>query len=870
MKNRTFEPLIALLGKDRVLVDPAELLVYETDAALDRGMPDAVVIAQTLEDVRRAVRWCFETQTPLIARGAGTGLSGGAVAEHGGVILEFSRMNRILEIDPAGRCAAVEPGVVNLTLDETVRRRGMYYPPDPASGRSATLGGNVAENAGGPHCFKYGVTTNYIAGLEFVLADGRVLVCGGYAQDYPEFDFTGLLVGSEGTLGVVTRILTRLLRLPPGVKTMMAAFESVEAAGAAVSAVISAGLVPATMEMMDQKISRIVEDYAHPGIPVDAGAILIVEVDGYPEGLDSQLDEIARILEACGGYDLRFAHTPEARERLWHARKSAAGAMARLAPAYLLLDGTVPRSRLAAALETTNRICDRHNLQVGYVFHAGDGNLHPFILTDPRDPELMRRSHQAGSEFMQAVTAEGGSITGEHGVGIEKRAYLSLMYSPEEMSLMLDIKHVFDPQRVLNPGKIFPPEVEDRPKAAAQPGEPSTGPQNLPPRVFLPEDIRQAAEGLAALTRNGEALRIRGGLPLRNLDDLSVERALYSGKLTGVVTFAPQDLYVAVRAGTPVGELQTFLEGAGFQAGLLSPWPQATIGGLLAGGLNSPLRMRYGGLRDQALAMTIAFADGRVIRAGRPVVKNVAGYDIPKVMIGSHGVLGLIAEVTLKLTARPRQRRSLLIPIENLAVGAALAQACLPAAMVSTGVVLAKTRHDLPAPDSPYLLVYSAEGTADDVQSELELVRKRIVGSGAPVSVEVDGAAAGELWKLFLAAKWGEGLLLRIGLPPGGLGSFLAEHAEALNRGEFLVDAAAGLIYASRIIGEAADARRWVAGLREPALAASGYAVVLDAPRDLLAQVDRWGYRPQTLELMKRLKARWDPAGILDPAAHLV
>jgi len=350
MQTNPFDELKNRLGKNQALTDPADLLVYEFDAALDRGTPDAVVFAHNLADVQKVARWCSEMGLPLVARGAGTGLSGGAVAERGGVVLEFSRMNRILELDPSGRSVSVEPGVVNLVLDEAARRLGRYYPPDPASGRSATLGGNVAENAGGPHCFKYGVTTNYITGLEFVLPDGTVYWTGGSAYDYPEFDFSGLLVGSEGTLAIVTRVLARLLRLPPAVKTMMAAFDSVETAGAAVSAVISAGLVPATMEMMDQKIARIVEDYAHPGIPVDAGALLSVEVDGYPEGLDPQIEEIAAILSTHGGYDLRIAHTAEDRERIWYARKSAAGAMARLAPAYLMLDGTVPRSQLARPL----------------------------------------------------------------------------------------------------------------------------------------------------------------------------------------------------------------------------------------------------------------------------------------------------------------------------------------------------------------------------------------------------------------------------------------------------------------------------------------------------------------------------------------
>ncbi len=317
-----------------VLTHPVELMTYETDASMDRGTPDAVVFPRNTDEVVRIVRWANETGAPLIARGAGTGLSGGAVAEHGGVIVGFSRMNKLLEFDETGRSIVAEPGLVNLALDELVKTKGLYFPPDPASGRTSTLGGNIAENAGGPHCFKYGVTTNYITGMEVVLADGQVVRLGGRGLDYPEYDLVGLLTGSEGTLGLVTRANARLLRNTLAIKTMMASFDSVEAAGRAVSAVIARGLVPATMEMMDQKIMGIIEDFAHAGLPVEAGAALIIEADGYPDSVTPQIEEIAAILREHQARDLRVAGSAEERDRIWYGRKSAAGAMALLAPAY--------------------------------------------------------------------------------------------------------------------------------------------------------------------------------------------------------------------------------------------------------------------------------------------------------------------------------------------------------------------------------------------------------------------------------------------------------------------------------------------------------------------------------------------------------
>ena len=852
--------LINLFAKRQVITDPAELLVFETDAALDRGMPDLFVFAHSLDDVVRLAKWASENNVPVISRGAGTGLSGGAVAEQGGVILGFSRMNRILEIDPDGRNATVEPGVVNLTLDESVKRYGLYYPPDPASGRSATLGGNVAENAGGPHCFKYGVTTNYITGLEFVLPGGKTLTSGGYAFDYPEYDWTGILTGSEGTLAIVTRIMTRLIRQPPGVMTMMAAFDSVEVAGTAVSAVIAAGLVPATMEMMDQKIARIVEEYAHPGIPTDAGALLIIEVDGYPDSLKPQMDEVSQILKSYGGHGLRIAQSPTERERIWYARKSAAGAMARLAPAYLLLDGTVPRSSLAKALETTNQICDKYNLQVGYVFHAGDGNLHPFILTDPKNTEHLHRAHQAGRDFMQAVVSLGGSITGEHGVGIEKRPYLGLMYTSAELSIMQDIKHVFDPGNLLNPGKIF--------AELATIGIATNLNLPLPPYRFAPTNVEQAADGLAALSKAHEPIRITGANPI--LDVASSGRVLSTEHLQGITDYAPQDLYFTAKAGTTFREVQSFLEPKGWQVALHSPWPEATLGCILAGNLNAPLRMRYGGLRDQVLAMTVVLGDGRLIYAGRPVVKNVAGYDLPKLFIGSHGTLGLITDATLKIIPLPRARRTLLIPVSDLRLGLEWSKACLALAWVSTGIVFGRLKHTLPIETAPFFLAYTAEGQPEDVASELRLVRARLADLGAAAPVEIEGRAAMDLWAQQLASASGKQLLLRIGLPPRELANYISIRKSQLQSNDFLVDIASGMIYTASYSNDLGEAQVLLDELRKPALAVGGYTVIMNTPDNWIGKLERWGYPSQTLELMKQLKLRWDPAGILNPGVFLV
>jgi glycolate oxidase subunit GlcD len=849
-----FSSLRKLLPGVRLITNPAALIVYEVDAAQESGVPDAVIFPTSTEQVCLIAQWAVENRVPLIARGAGTGLAGGAVAERGGLLVEFSLMRQLLELDQQGRRVRVQPGMTNLELDELVKTHGLYYPPDPASGRSATLGGNVATNAGGPHCFKYGVTTNYITGLRFVLPGKRAFISGGQAYDYPEYDFASLLTGSEGTLGLITGIEARLVGLPPAVKTAMAAFSSIEQAGRAVSAVIAAGLVPSTLEMMDQKIAQIIEDYAHPGLPTEAGAILIVEVDGYPDSLEPQMAEVASILEANGVLSLKIAETAEERERIWFARKSAAGAMARLAPAYMLLDGTVPRSRLAEALEETNRICQRHDLHVGYVFHAGDGNLHPFILMYPADREQVERVHNAGREFMEAVVRLEGSITGEHGVGIEKRSYLKLMYSPAEIRAMLDVKEVFDPLGLLNPGKIFS-EVE---QMAAQP-EPANKESSQGALVLVPKTVDEVGKMLAALSAQ-QKIRIASGVEEGSPKDGHV---IYTRELDELVKLGLNDLYVTAGAGMKLTGLQKILAKHGKWTPLASPWEATTLGGLLAENINAPFRVRYGGIRDQVLAMTLALPDGRVIRIGRPVVKNVAGYDLARFVVGSKGTLGLIADVTLKFVPLPRAVSSLIIPIYNLEMAFQVGVRLLSTAVAASGLVMVQSK-DLGQPnwEAPYAFIYTAEGHPEDVRTELGLVRSRLEKEQQLTAVEMDAFSAVQVWEQFLRRNESQ-FIVRLGLPLRLLGQYLQRLDYLLEGSPLFLDISSGFIYTAHPPTDRASARSWLEDLRAGAGGMGGYGVVLSCPKGWEREVDWRGYQPDTRELEKALKARWDPRGIL-------
>ncbi len=833
--------LAEVLPPRQVITDPLELVTYESDGGIDRGAPDGVVLPQSPEEVVRVAGWAAANNVPLIARGAGTGLSGGAIADRGGVIVGFSRMNRLLELDVKGRSAVVEPGILNLALDELVKKYNLYYPPDPASQRASTIGGNVGENAGGPHCFKYGVTTNYVTGVRLVLPEGRLIRLGGRALDYPEYDLVGLVVGSEGTLGLITSVDVRLVQNPPGVKTLMAAFDSLEQAGKAVSAVIAAGLVPATMEMMDHNIARIVEEYAHPGLPMDAAAIMIIEADGYPASLDSQIDEVAEILQAHGGRGLRIAQSAEERDRIWFARKSAAGAFTRFAPAYYLVDITVPRSRLAETLAEVNQICERYGVHAGHVFHAGDGNLHPLIaIMHPDDPKQVETARRAGQEMVKTGIRHDGSLSGEHGVGTEKREYMPMMYSGAELAAMWDAKQVFDPRELCNPGKVFPAQLPPALYARAD--------GTLPGSPFTPTSAEEAAKGLVALSKAGRRVHI--GSP-RSSTDVSLSTA----GLSGIKKFSPDDLYVTVGAGTPLKEIQAYLAREHKQVPLVSPWQGATIGGIVASNTNAPLRLRYGGIRDLVLALTVALGDGRVIRAGRPVVKNVAGYDMPKLFIGSYGTLGLIADVTLKLIPLPRLRRTLLASVDDLARALGWAERLVPLAFVASGIVVGKTRNS-----NSYVLAYTAEGIPEDVETELNRVREVL----RDASVKEVEPSATDLW-CELLKDTDQSLQLRAGIAPKDLTDYVHSQAVALQAGAFLADVANGQLYAAVPADRAPDARAWVDALRRPALQAGGYAVVINAPPAQRAGLDLWGYQPQALDLMRALKARWDPAGILNP-----
>jgi glycolate oxidase len=445
--------LVEALGSDVARTEPVDLAAYGYDGYKEDGNPSAAIVPRDVRDVATGVRIARECDEPIIPRGAGTGLCGGAVPVKGGLVVSFTRMNRLLELDVANRRARVQPGLINLELSNAIARHGVFYAPDPSSQKISTIGGNVGTNAGGPHCLSYGTTTNHILGLQYVDVSGAI---HRTALADPGYDITGLLVGSEGTLGLVTEIDVRLMRLPEAVRVCVAAFGDVESASEAVSAIIGAGIVPVALEIMDRLITQAVEAHYHAGFPADAGAVLLVEIAGPHDDMDDAERLIARIASDHGALSWRAARDAAERAVLWSARKGAAGAIGRIAPNYYIQDACVPRTKLPQVMLEVQRIARDHQLLVGNVFHAGDGNLHPLMIFDRRDARQVQAVIDAGSEILATCIALGGTISGEHGIGYEKRKSLSLVFSTQDLAAMARVRDVFDPMRAFNPDKIFP------------------------------------------------------------------------------------------------------------------------------------------------------------------------------------------------------------------------------------------------------------------------------------------------------------------------------------------------------------------------------------------------------------------------------
>jgi glycolate oxidase len=459
-RHQVIAELERIVGPDGVRHRPVDLMVYEydgsVDGAVDTATPMAAVLPTSTEQVAAVVRVARKAGVPIVARGAGTGLSGGAVAQRGGIIVSLTRMDRILEVDPIDRVAMVQPGVINLELSQHVHSQGFFFAPDPSSQRASTIGGNIAENAGGPHCLKYGVTTNHILGVEVVLPDGSVVWLDSSQDGYGGLDLTAAVVGSEGMFGIVTKALVKLTPIPQAVSVMLAAFGTMEDAALAVTNIIATGNLPASLEMMDNLSIRAVEPVYHAGYPMDAAAVLLIEVDGHPLDVQEMGRDVRDVCVQAGATLFRQASDPVEQELLWKGRKMSLAAMGRIAPNYYLHDAVVPRSKLVPTLAQVERISVEYGLPIANVFHAGDGNLHPLMLFDRREKGAIERVLEASHTIVETCVGLGGTLSGEHGIGSEKRDFMTLIYNEDDLRAMAGLKRAFDPDERFNPAKVLP------------------------------------------------------------------------------------------------------------------------------------------------------------------------------------------------------------------------------------------------------------------------------------------------------------------------------------------------------------------------------------------------------------------------------
>jgi glycolate oxidase subunit GlcD len=940
-----------VIGDENVLSQPEELLVYECDGLPQhKHPPRAVVFPTSTEETSEVLKVLAREGVSFAPRGAGTGLSGGALAVDRGVVIEMARMREIIKVDRENRIAVVQTGLVNAQLSRAVAPFGLYYVPDPSSQPSCTIGGNIAENAGGIHCLKYGTTTDHVLAARVVLSDGSIVDLGG---NTPGYDLLGVFVGSEGTFGIATEATVRLSPIPPAIRTLLADFLNVDDASRAVSAIIAAGILPAALEMMDNAIIRAVEASVFTaGLPIDAQAVLLVELDGIEAGIDEDAEKTEAILRAHGARSVRNAADEIERKKLWAARKGAFGAVGRLSPDIMIQDAVVPRSRLPEVLAETYRISAQYKLQLANVFHAGDGNLHPLICFDLRRGDDLERVRQAGREIMETCVRAGGSITGEHGVGLDKSSYLPLIFSEDDMDAMLRVRAAFDPSGLCNPGKIIPmPRGCGEARAVAteslsEPGTIATGssrdirldpafnksrsaplPTTKPATTRLAERINEARVAnelkrivgplnierlsdtevrakMQIVASNQRALLLAPGstgevieimklaqqeglsvIPAGNFSWLDVgnrlgriDLILSTRRMTKMIRHEPADLVATAEAGVTLNEFQKQVADKGQWLPVdTADNGTATLGGIVAAGLSGPQSSHYGPLRSFVIGMRVALPDGRLIKAGGNVVKNVAGYDLCKLFTGSYGTLGLITELTFKLRPLPAESRTIVAagPSPSLMdAGRQIANQFFPASieLISPGLA-ERMEIDAQAVDAALLIRFAgSSGVVKQTAQALKLLRDR----GLLCETHDDDA---KLWSTISSASYHPSFDIswRASVRPTEMLSLVddvvaleqdeASHVQlewhaGLSDGRLRAMARAPVYHRETV--------RALERLRQRAESLGGSLIVERAPNEIKDELDCWGSFGSVKELMRRVKIQLDPENLMSPGRFLV
>ncbi len=895
------------LGPDSLLTAPAALIPYETDAMpLYRGRPSMVLVPRDEARLLAALRLLHEARIPWVARGAGTGLSGGAVPAPGrGVaVISLARLRRILEIRPEQGRARVEPGVVNVALDEALAPHGLRFAPDPASQRVATVGGNIAENAGGPRALKYGATGQHVLGLRVALSDGTVVRLGGDEETPPGYDLLGFFVGSEGTLGCVLEATVRAIPRPEAAEVFSGAFPSVAAAAEAVGAVLRAGILPAALELIDELgLQTMVEAFALD-LPPDAGALLLGEIDGLVETVAAESEQVARILRAAGATDLRVATSPEECEQLWSARRLVFGALGRRAPAYIQHDAAIPRSALPQVLAGIAQIAQRAGLRIANVFHAGDGNLHPAILYDDRIAGERARALEAEREIARLCVTAGGVLTGEHGVGLAKRDALSWVCSEAEIHLMHRLRLSFDPSMRVNPDKLLPIQIDTDDReltdeeavgpvrvartphaslAGPEPG-PASGAEGgafVPAREQTPREraiVAILAEAHEAKTHvvpvggrtllawplpgPGESAGSEGasGVPVQALETWTADR---------VVRFDPDDFALTVEAGVTLAAADRLVAEADQQLIWEAPDPeQATLGGIVSAGYWSSMTTGHGHPKHSLLGFRAITGEGQLLSFGGRVARNVTGYDVGKLLVGSRGTLAILTQLVLRTYPRPARRA--------LAVVTGDRDRLLDAAEALVRLALGWRMIDLFLRDGDAQLLVGLDGHESEIQRRragLETLLRDQGASALELEILWESAAQAAHRRRIEELGWGGApLVLRVVIPHGNMRGATERIAQACAGGAWRhtihVVPAAGLMRVVFAAGyEEIPLRRLFLDLATIVREAGGYRAIDRAPSHPWWGWDVWGVPALVRDRMRRIQAAMDPRGVLAPWA---
>jgi glycolate oxidase subunit GlcD len=796
---------------------------------------------------------------PFVPRGFGTNLSGGTVMVSGGVVICMSRLNRILEISPQRRCAVVQPGVTNLELQDALAPLGFFYAPDPASQKVATLGGNVGENSGGPRCLKYGVTTNHILGMEVILSSGEIARIGGCAYDPAGFDLRGALVGSEGTMGIVTEVTVRILPLPETIITLLVVYDDIADAARSVSDIISTGILPTTLEMMDKPIINAVEDSYACGYPRDAAAVLIVEVEGLSVGLKDQVEQISELCRNNQCRDILEAKDDTERNRLWEGRRGAFGAVARLAPNYLVNDCTVPRTKLPEALAKVAEIAKKYEFEHGNVFHAGDGNLHPLMFFDSRDADQLKRVKKAGWEIMEACVALGGTISGEHGIGLEKINAMRLIFSEHDFAAQRSLQQAFDPDKLLNPGKVVPAPDQNETS-----GEAKFQQKHISAK-FESAVEKEIIEKIQSAAANGNALKPVGRGTFHHFGNLSSRACEYlnSADLDQIIEFDPYNQFVSVGAGVPLYVLQQQLSDQNQWLPIRPSFSvqDHSIGGVMARAACGPERMHYGAPRDFVLGLRFINGSGQKISTGGKVVKNVAGYDMTRLMIGSAGTLGLITEMTCRVMTVPE--RCTRISIEGTLSGCfALAAEVITSRLIPVFVVMIpeNSQNDEIARRHCRLEV-GFEGFGKTVDEQLKRTKVLLEKDGLVLRHQQDYSVQDGIFKNIYADLVQASFILRVDLPLDQVTECVQSLDKWLLEPRLFLDCGCGRIFAG--FKNMPDGM-W-GQLCELGNQLGGHVVMEKATHEFKEDNDVYGFDRPEWKVMHRIKNALDPHQIFAP-----